>query len=115
MDYQTKIDTMRDELRTLYKAIPETAKGFSALSKGVKEGGVLGMKEKEFIALGIAVGVRCEPCIVLHVEALMKEGATREELGDVLAMAVQMGGGPAMMYAGHALACWDELAAAKEA
>ncbi len=38
MDYQTKIDTMRDELRTLYKAIPETAKGFSALSKGVKDG-----------------------------------------------------------------------------
>ena len=113
MDYQTKIDEMRGELRALYKAIPGACQGFNTLSKGVKEGGVLGMKEKEFIALGIAVGVRCEPCIMLHVEALMKEGATREELGDVLAMAVQMGGGPAMMYAGHALACWDELAATK--
>ena len=30
---------------------------------------------------------------------------------DVLAMAIQMGGGPGLMYAGHALACWDELAA----
>ena len=37
-------------------------------------------------------------------------GASREELGDVLAMAIQMGGGPGLMYAGHALACWDELA-----
>ena len=43
-------------------------------------------------------------------EALMKSGATREELGDVLSMSIQMGGGPALMYAAHALACWDELA-----
>jgi alkylhydroperoxidase/carboxymuconolactone decarboxylase family protein YurZ len=42
----------------------------------------------------------------------MKAGASREELGSVLAMCVQMGGGPAMMYAAHALAAWDEFAAA---
>ena len=45
-----------------------------------------------------------------HVDALMKAGGSREELADTLAMALQMGGGPALMYAGHALACWDELA-----
>jgi len=27
-------------------------------------------------------------------------------------MCVQMGGGPAMMYAAHALAAWDEMTAA---
>ncbi|MBC7138635.1 MAG: carboxymuconolactone decarboxylase family protein [Defluviimonas sp.] len=64
------------------------------------------------VALGVAAGLRCEPCVLLHVEALMKAGATREQPGDVLAMAVQMGGGPAMMYAARALACRDELAAA---
>jgi hypothetical protein len=32
----------------------------------------------------------------------------------VLAMSIQMGGGPAVMYAAHALACWDELAAPAE-
>jgi len=42
----------------------------------------------------------------------MKAGATREELGDVLAMCIQMGGGPAVMYAGKALDCWDQLSAA---
>ena len=71
----------------------------------------MNQEEKEYIALGMSVVLRCEPCINFHVEALMKAGATREELGDVLAMAVQMGGGPGLMYAGHALACWDELAA----
>lgn len=111
MTYKSSIDDMRTELRVLYKAIPDATAGFAALSKAAKEKGPLGAKEKEYVALGIAVSQRCEPCINFHVEALMKAGATREELGDVLAMSIQMGGGPALMYAAHALACWDELAA----
>jgi len=109
MDYPAFIAETRDQSRTLAKALPDTMKGFGTLSRAVKEGGVLGLKEKEFVALGIAIAVRCEPCIAFHVEALLKAGATREELGDVLAMAIQMGGGPAVMYAGKALACWDQL------
>jgi AhpD family alkylhydroperoxidase len=111
MEYQGKINAIRDELRVLYKLLPEQTKGFGLLSKAVKDGGVLGLKEKEYVAIGIAVSQRCEPCINLHVEALMKAGGSRDELGDVLAMSIQMGGGPALMYAAHALACWDELAA----
>lgn len=110
--YADEITEMRHKLRALNILVPEAAKGFGALSKGVKENGPLGFKEKEFVALGMSVILRCEPCINFHVEALMKAGATREELGDVLAMAIQMGGGPGLMYAGQALACWDELAAA---
>ncbi len=112
MSYKAEIAGMRDELRVLYKTIPGPTGGFSALSKSVKESGALSAKEKEYVALGIAVAQRCPPCINFHVEALMKAGASREELGDVLGMALQMGGGPALMYAGHALACWDELAGA---
>lgn len=111
MGYKAKIDDMRGELRVMGKLIPEAMQGFGALSKAAKEIGPLSVKEKEYVALGIAVSQRCEPCIAFHVEALMKAGATREELGDVLAMCVQMGGGPAVMYAAHALACWDEFAA----
>lgn len=110
MDYAAYINDTRDRSRTLAKAIPDTMKGFGTLSKAVKEGGVLGVKEKEFVALGIAVAVRCEACIAFHVEALMKAGATREEMADVLAMCIQMGGGPAVMYAGKAMDCWDQLA-----
>ncbi len=111
MDYPALIADTRARSRELAKTIPDAMKGMGALSSGVKQGGVLGAKEKEFVALGIAIGVRCEPCIAFHVDALMKAGATREELGDVLAMAIQMGGGPAVMYAGKALECWDQLAA----
>jgi AhpD family alkylhydroperoxidase len=112
MTYKDKIHDMRNELKVLGKAVPEVTTAFGALSKAVKDTGALSLKEKEYVALGMSVVLRCEPCINFHVEALMKAGATREELGDVLAMAIQMGGGPGLMYAGHALACWDELAAA---
>lgn len=112
MDYPAFIAATRDQSRALAKALPDTMKGFGSLSRAVKENGALGLKEKEFVALGIAIAVRCEPCIAFHVEALIKAGAAREELCDVLTMAIQMGGGPAVMYAGKALECWDQLQAA---
>lgn len=111
MSYREKIQSMRAELRVMNKLVPQVAAGFDELSKAAKEGSGFSVKEKEYVALGIAISQRCEPCINFHIEALMKAGATREELGDVLGMCIQMGGGPALMYAAHALACWDELAA----
>lgn len=111
MSYKAKITEMRGEIRVMNKLIPQTAAAFGDLSKAAKDGPAISVKEKEYVALGIAISQRCEPCINFHIEALMKAGATREELGDVLAMCIQMGGGPALMYAAHALACWDELSA----
>lgn len=109
MSYKEKTAEIRAELRVLHKLNPETAKGFQALSAGAMTDGALDKKSREFVALAIAVTQRCEPCITLHIEALMKAGASREELASVLAMCVQMGGGPALMYAAHALAAWDEF------
>lgn len=111
MSWSNKLESTRQGLRNLNKSIPDTAQAFGALGKSVKQGGVLEFKQKEFVALGIAVAVRCDDCIGLHVEALIKAGASREEVSDVLAMSIQMGGGPAMMYAAKALTCFDELAA----
>ncbi|UWQ90208.1 carboxymuconolactone decarboxylase family protein [Aliisedimentitalea scapharcae] len=109
MTWQAKLNDTRKGLRNLNGAIPETAQAFGGLGKAVKTGGVLDFKTKEFVALGIAVADRCEPCISLHIEALVKSGATRAEVADVLGMCIQMGGGPAMMYAAKALECFDEL------
>lgn len=111
MSHKSDTAALRTELRALHKLNPETAKGFGALSAGAMADGPLDKKSREFVALAIAVTQRCEPCINLHVEALIKVGASREELGSVLAMCVQMGGGPALMYAAHALAAWDEFTA----
>ena len=114
MTYKTDTAALRSELRALNKLNPETAKGFTALSVGAMADGPLDKKTRELLALAIAVTQRCQPCINLHVEALMKIGTSREELGSVLAICVQMGGGPALMYAAHALGVWDEYVAPAE-
>ena len=111
MSWNDTLTSTRDQLRALNKSIPNTTRAFGGLGKAVKEGGVLDFKTKEFVALGIAIATHCEACIALHVEALIKAGANREEVSDVLAMSIQMGGGPSMMYAAKALACYDELSA----
>ncbi|MEV8466778.1 carboxymuconolactone decarboxylase family protein [Fluviibacterium sp. DFM31] len=111
MSWQDKNKDMRDQLRALNTAIPEAAKGFGALSKAAKTGAAVDSKTLEFVALGIAVADRCEPCIGFHIDALIKLGATREEVADVLAMAVQMGGGPSLMYSAKALRAYDDLSA----
>ena len=85
------------------------------MGKAAKAPGALDLKTKELIAVGIAVADRCEPCILFHIDALMNTGATRTELTDALGMAIQMGGGPSLMYSAKALSIWDELAAARDA
>lgn len=114
MDWTQKREGTKDQLRRLNKAIPDATKAFSGLGKAVKDGGTLDFKTKELVAMGMAITLHCEACIVLHMEALVRVGATREEVGDVLAMAIQMGGGPAMMYAAEAIECYDQLMEEKQ-
>lgn len=112
MSWNDKNARTREQLKVWNRTHPEVAKGFGALSKSVKEEGVLDFKVKEFVALGIAVSQRCEACIGMHTEALVKVGATRAEVADVLAMTIQMGGGPALMYTAKAMEAFDEMSSA---
>ncbi|WP_456390594.1 carboxymuconolactone decarboxylase family protein [Profundibacter sp.] len=114
MDWKDHNRDMRAKIREMNKLIPEAASGFGELSKAVKDNGTLDFKTKEFIAVAIAIAGQCEPCIGFHIEALKRAGASREELGDVLAMSIQMGGGPALMYAAKALEAWDQMATKQE-
>ncbi len=113
MDWKDHNRDMRAKIREMNKLIPDTAAGFGTLSKAVKDNGVLDVKTKELLAIAIAISDHCDPCIGFHIEALKRNGGTREELADVLAMNIQMGGGPALMYAAKALEAWDQLAAPK--
>lgn len=93
----------------LRKAVPDAMNGFYALSKAATADGALSKKTKELIALAIGVTQRCDGCIGFHVKALKSLGATREEVAEVMAMCVYMGGGPALMYAADALRAFDQF------
>lgn len=111
-------DLTRDisaELGKLRSDMPDTLQAFNALGKAASAEGALDKKTKELIAVALSVAARCDPCVGFHLQALVKLGATRAELADVLAMAVYMGGGPSLMYAAKASAAFDEFSAAAAA
>jgi len=83
------------DLRKLRQDIPDTMKAFSALAQAAGRDGALDRKTKELIALGIAIATRCDGCIGFHMEALVRLGATREEVEETLGMTIYMGGGRA--------------------
>jgi AhpD family alkylhydroperoxidase len=97
------------DLRKLRQDIPDTMKAFSALAQAATRDGALDKKTKELIALAIGVAVRCDGCIGFHTETLVKLGATRLEVEEVLGMAVYMGGGPSLMYAADAIGAFEEF------
>jgi AhpD family alkylhydroperoxidase len=95
-------------LRELRKAIPGTMQAFSALAQAATKDGALDKKTKELIALALGVAAHCDGCIGFHAEALVRLGATRQEVEETLGMAIYMGGGPSLMYAADAIAAFEQ-------
>ena len=79
------------------------------MGKEAKKNGSVDEKTKELVALGIAISTKCESCIGLHVESLIKLGTTRDELIEVLAMCSYMRGGPSITFSTKALEAFDQL------
>ncbi len=98
-------------LGRLRKELPDVMEGFSALAQSATKDGALDKKTKELIALALGVSAHCDGCIGFHSQAVAKLGATREEVLEVLGMAVYMGGGPSLMYAADALDAFTEATA----
>ncbi len=96
-------------LKVLRKDIPDVMQGFSALAQAATKDGVLNKKTKELIALALGVAARCDGCIGFHTEALVKLGATKAEVEEVLGMAIYMGGGPSLMYAADAITAYEQF------
>jgi AhpD family alkylhydroperoxidase len=92
----------------LKNAQPDTLKGFNQMHAQAMRDGALDTRTKELIAVALSVGSRCDPCIAFHVPAALRHGATRDEIMEVLAVTVMMGGGPSLMYAAHVIEAMEE-------
>jgi AhpD family alkylhydroperoxidase len=94
--------------RTKFAAkYPDIANGFAALQKSVMQDGRLPAKEKELIAVGISVGLRCVPCIYAHTRSALKLGAAPEEIMEAASVAILMAGGPGMAHVVEVLKAID--------
>ena len=100
---------IKQMLTPFRKEAKEPMAGFDAMAKAAMSAGVLSELHKELIATGIAVSTRCDGCIGFHVKSLVHLGATREQVNEMLAVAVYMGGGPSLMYAAEVLRAFEEF------
>jgi AhpD family alkylhydroperoxidase len=85
-------------MRPVREGMPEAIQGFVGLHHAAMKPGELATREKELIALGISIAVRCEPCIYSHVQAAAKAGATRAMILETAAVSLMMAGGPGYTY-----------------
>lgn len=96
-------------MRDMKEQAPAIGQGFAAMYQKLMAEGALSLREKELIALGIGMAVRCEPCIYAHLEKAVKAGATREQLIETAGVVVAMQGGPGYVHVPELLDAMKEL------
>jgi len=102
-----------DPLRVIKERYGDLPSGFGTMYVKIMKDGALSLREKELVAMGIALALRCEPCMKAHAKKALELGISVEELLEVAGVAVVMGGGPAYMYSQKLVEILNELGALK--
>lgn len=93
---------------------PDIMRGYRTASNAGANADLLGPKVRELISLAVAVTARCDGCIVVHTEAALKHGATKEEIVEALGVAVAVNAGAALIYSGRVLDAVEAKSAPNE-
>ena len=86
---------------------------FFALDSRVYQDGALPARTKELLGLVASLVLRCDDCVSYHLLRCAEEGCSDDEIIETLNVAIQMGGGPSVMYAAHALEALEQFSKAE--
>ncbi|HCA82338.1 MAG TPA: carboxymuconolactone decarboxylase family protein [Flavobacteriales bacterium] len=84
-------------------------KRFFNLDTNCYSEGILPVKTKEMLGLVASAVLRCDDCIKYHLEKCYKEGITREEMLEILQVALVVGGSITIPHMRRAYEFWEEL------
>lgn len=107
-------------IKELNKYIPEIQKSnetfnnYLQTNKKSYKDGKIDKKTKELIALSISLTIKCPYCIAFHVKRALKIGITKDEMLEAAAVAIDMGGSPAVTYTTMMLKAIEEFQSEKE-
>ena len=110
MNWKDELRHTTGILRPMRAEQADTAKGFHTLHEAALAPGAMATKEKELIALAIAISKQCTDCIGFHIKAALHAGASRDEVAETVNVCVLMNGGPGYMYGAKAMEAFDQLA-----
>lgn len=87
---------------------------FFALDNKAYVDGTLNAKTKELMGLAVSMALRCNDCILYHVDRSIQEGATMQELYETFNVALIVGGSIVIPHLRYAVEKMDEIFALKE-
>lgn len=108
-DIQQRVRDAKGRAALVARASPQLFSGFSKIASVASAQGTFSAAQRELIAVAIAVSKGCDDCILFHIDAAKRHGAEEKQLVEVLEVAIEMGGGPAVMYGAKALEVMREL------
>lgn len=89
-------------------------KKFFALDNKAYINGALPAKIKELMGLVASMVLRCNDCILYHIDRSIEEGATKEELYETFNIALIVGGSIVIPHLRFAIEKMDEILEEKE-
>ena len=103
---------LRAGYRSLNQLLPDQMRGFGDLHRSAMADGALSSAHKELIALAVGITKGCADCVTLHTHDALRAGATHDEVGEAIGVAVMMGGGTASTVATTAVSALEQFEAA---
>jgi AhpD family alkylhydroperoxidase len=103
LDWNQYREELKGRIGEIGKLSPDTVRGYATLSNAGERTGHLDAKTRELIALAVAVTTRCDGCITVHVDAALRNGATRDEIAEALGVAVALNAGAALVYSARVM------------
>ena len=86
-----------------------TVNRFFALDNRAYLAGTLGVKTKEMLGLVASLVLRCDDCVTYHVVRCKEEGVTDEEMLEVFAVGLVVGGSIVIPHLRRAMGRLEEL------
>ncbi len=84
-------------------------KRFFSLDSQVYRGGSIPVKYKELLGLVASLVLRCDDCVTYHIIRCHREGISREEFNEAMAIALVVGGSITIPHLRRAYDAWEEL------
>jgi len=90
-----------NRLKKLDENAPKAMKAFWAFDQAVFTDGALTAREKQLIAVAVALTTQCPYCIELHTDAAKQAGADAAQLTETALVAAAIRAGGAITHATH--------------
>jgi len=90
-------------LKKLDEQTPDAMQAFRAFDKAAFTAGALDARQKQLIAVAVALTTQCPYCIEIHTRAARDAGADDTQLAETAMVAAAIRAGGAITHASHLL------------